>query len=286
MGRCGHGEDAQVRILHGAQLSLQQHGLAVLQRLVEEAHRVAHIGPDQLPALQQLAVQRLRIQGGLVVQVLKQDVFQLHRPAEPLPEPVFVKEVAYLNARLGVFIRVKGGDAALGGAEGLPPQPLLLIPVLKDVVGHEQLGPLGHDEAGGGHAPAGHVLKFRRQLGHVQRHPVPDDIGNMGIEGARGQDVQGETPVVVDDGVARVGPPLEAHHHVGSLRQQVGDFTLALVAPVGPYNRFYHFKYLCGRDSQPAPGWSALSVRRFHYNRLHAGPQALFAVFPFFSLLP
>ena len=218
---------------------------------MEKAHRIAHIGPDQLPAVQKLVVQRLCIQSGLVVQVLEEDVFHLHSAAEPLPQPVFVKKVAYLDARLSVLIGVKGSDAALGGAESPSPQPLLLIGVLKDMVGHEQLGPLGHDEVGGRHTLAGHVLQLSCQLGHVQGHPVADDIGDMGIENAGGQNVQGKAPVVVNDGVACVGPPLEAHHHIGGLRQQVGDLTLALVAPVGPYNRFYHFKYLCGRDSQP-----------------------------------
>ena len=36
-------------ILHGAQLALQQDRLALLQGLVDKAHRVAHIGTDLLP---------------------------------------------------------------------------------------------------------------------------------------------------------------------------------------------------------------------------------------------
>ena len=52
--------------------------------------------------------------------------------------------------------------------------------------------------------------------------------------------VQGEPAVVVDDGVARVGSALKADDHVGLLGQHVGDLALALVAPVGAYDRFYH----------------------------------------------
>ena len=62
--------------------------------------------------------------------------------------------------------------------------------------------------------------------------------------------MQSETPIVIDDGVARVGSALEAHHHIGGLGQQIDDLALALVAPVCPYNRFYH-------DNPSAPGFAA-----------------------------
>ena len=244
----------------------QQDGLALLHRPVEEPHRIAHIGADQLPVLQKLVVQRLHVQGGLVVQVLEQDVLHLYGAAQPLPETVLVKQVAHLDARFGVLVRIEGGNTALGGAEGFAAQTLLLIPVLEDVVGHQQLGPLGHDEVGGGHPLAGDLLQLRRQFGRVQRHPVADDVGDVRVENAGRQDVQGETPIVVDDGVARIGPALEAHHHVRRLGQQIGDLALALVAPVGPYDRFYH-------KNTSAPGirsqfpWSALSGA-------HCGPMA------------
>ena len=76
MGGGGHGADAQVGILHGAQLALQQHLFAVLQGLVHEGDRVAHIGLQGRPVAHQLVKQGLGIQQGLVIQVLHQHVFQ------------------------------------------------------------------------------------------------------------------------------------------------------------------------------------------------------------------
>ena len=76
VGGGGHGADAQVGILHGAQLALQQHLFALLQGLVHEGDRVAHIGLQGRPVAHQLVKQGLGIQQGLVVQVLHEHVFQ------------------------------------------------------------------------------------------------------------------------------------------------------------------------------------------------------------------
>ena len=54
----GHGADAQIGILHAAQLALQQDCLALLERLVDKAHRVAHIGTDQPPGACDRGAQR------------------------------------------------------------------------------------------------------------------------------------------------------------------------------------------------------------------------------------
>ena len=88
--------------------------------------------------------------GGLVVQVLEQHIFQGDGGGQALPQPVLVEQVADLDADLGVFVRVEGGDAALGGAKGLAAQALLLVAVLETVVGHQDLGPLRDDQVGGG----------------------------------------------------------------------------------------------------------------------------------------
>ena len=244
VGGGGHGEDAQVGVLHRAQLALQQDGLVLGQGLVDKGDHVAHIGAQLLPQGQQLVHQLVHIQGGLVVQVLEQHVLQGDGGGETLPQPVLVEQVAHLDADLGVFVGIEGGDAALGGAEGLAGQALLLIAVLQDVIGHQQLSPLGHDQVGGGYALVGDGLQFGHQLGGIQGHAVADDVGDVGIKSAGGEDVQSKAAIIVDDGVARVGSALKADDHVGLLGQHIRDLALALVAPVGAHNSFYHICYL------------------------------------------
>ena len=68
-----------------------------------------------------------------------------------------------------------------------------------------------------------------------------------------GEDVKGEAPKVVDDGVPRVGSTLETDDHVGGLSQHVGDLALALIAPVGAHDCFNHNEYLRGPGFATAP---------------------------------
>ena len=63
---------------------------------------------------------------------------------QPLFEDGLVEELVELNADLGIFIRVEGGDAGTGGAEGTACQALLLVGILEHMVGHQQLHPVGH----------------------------------------------------------------------------------------------------------------------------------------------
>ena len=72
---------------------------------------------------------------------------------------------------------------------------------------------------GAGTPLSGQGLQLVDQLADVQGHAVADDVGDVGIEDAGGEDVQGEPAIVIDDGVARVGAALEADDHVGRLRQ-------------------------------------------------------------------
>ena len=207
---------------------------------MDKAHRVPHIGADLLPQGEELLHELVHAQGGLVVQVLKEHVLDGQGGLQTLPQPVLVEEVAHLNADLGVLVRIEGGDAALGGAEGLAAQALLLIGVLEHVVGHENLGPLGDDQVGGGHSLIGEGVELVHQLADVQSQAVADDVGDMGVKHAGRERMQGEAALIVDDGVAGVGAALIADDHVGGLRQHISDLALALVAPVGAYDRFYH----------------------------------------------
>ena len=207
---------------------------------MQEGRGIPHIGTYQLPQLHQLIEDGLGVHRGLVVQMLEEHVLHFARGSQPFHQPFLIEQVAQLDADLGVFVRVEGGDAALGGAEGLAAQSLLLIGVLQHMIGHQQLHPLGDHQIGGGSVLRLNVLQLGHQLLHVQCHAVADDIGHMGVERAGGQDVQGEAAIIVDDGVAGIGAALEADHDVGMFRQQVCDLTLAFVAPVRAYDCFYH----------------------------------------------
>ena len=68
--------------------------------------------------------------------------------------------------------------------------------------------------------------------------------------------MQSKTAIIIDNGVAGIGTALEPDDHIRGLRQHVGDLALALVAPVGAYDRFYHNVTSVNRDSQPKNGFA------------------------------
>ena len=198
---------------------------------MEEGDPIPHIGADDLPQSQQLLEEGVGVHRGLLVHGLEENVFDGYGVGELFPQPVLVKQVADLDADLGILVRVEGGNAALGGAKGVAPQTFLLIGILENVIGHEQLGPLGDDQVGGGYPGLDQTGELVGQLLDVQGHAVADDIGDVGVEHARGQGVQGKAAMVVDDGVAGVGPALEPDDDVRMLRHQIRDLSFALRRP-------------------------------------------------------
>ena len=56
--------------------------------------------------------------------------------------------------------------------------------------------------------------------------------------------MQRKFAVVVDDRMTGVGAALKADDHIAVVCENVGDFTLTLVAPVGAYDCFYHDGFL------------------------------------------
>ena len=52
--------------------------------------------------------------------------------------------------------------------------------------------------------------------------------------------MQGKLAIVIDDRMTGIGTALETNDNIRGFGEQIGDLTLALVAPVGADDRFYH----------------------------------------------
>ena len=101
---------------------------------MQEGHGITHIGLDDLAHLQQVLEELVCVDAGLVIHVLEENVFDLDSVVEMLFQAGLVEQIADLDADLGVLVGVEGGDAALGGAEGMAAQALLFVGVLEDVI--------------------------------------------------------------------------------------------------------------------------------------------------------
>ena len=240
MGGGGHGIDAEIGILQGAQLPLQQNGLAGLVGLGQILVDVAHIGTDHLTPLHQQVEELIGMDLGLVIEVDEQCIFQGADVLQPGLEALFIKELVDLNAVLGIFVGIEGSNAGLGRAEGIAGQTLFLIGVLQNMVGHQQLNPVRYHQLGCRNACIGDGLDLCHELGNVQRYAVADDIHGAGVAGTGRDQVQGKLSVIVDDGVASIGAALKANDNIRGLREQVCDLAFPLVTPVGTHNCFHH----------------------------------------------
>ena len=78
----------------------------------------------------------------------------------------------------------------------------------------------------------------------IQRNARAKHVDHAGRAHAAGQKMEGKAAIIIDDGMTGVPTALKTNHNVGLGGQHIGDLALALVAPVGAYDRFYHNCYL------------------------------------------
>ena len=111
MGGGGHGIDAEIRVLQGAELALQKDRLSLDDGLLQILVGVRNIAADLLPPDHELVKQGLGVQGILVIEVDQKRVFESADVLQVGHKAFLVKQLIDLNAVFGVFVRVEGGDA-------------------------------------------------------------------------------------------------------------------------------------------------------------------------------
>jgi len=80
------------------------------------------------------------------------------------------------------------------------------------------------------------VVELGLEGADVERDAGPDDVEHVRVEDAGGQEVEGEAPLFVDDGVAGVVAALEADDHVRLAGEHVRHLAFAFIAPVCAYD--------------------------------------------------
>ena len=75
------------------------------------------------------------------------------------------------------------------------------------------------------------------EIVNVQRHAGANDVHNILMEHAGGQQMQGEFAHIVDNGVPGVAAALIPHHHIVLPCQVIHHAAFTLVAPVDPHDR-------------------------------------------------
>jgi hypothetical protein len=223
-----------VEVEEGGLGPLEQHVLAGLEGLVDQVHRVGHVGL-------QLGGDLLEVDAGdlvgrgrhLVVDLGQHLALLLERHVELLPEDLGVVEVLHPQPHPGRLVGVGGADAPAGGAQLVLAQVPLGHPVDLLVVGQHQVGVRRHPQPRAVDAPAGEAGDLVEQDDGVDHHPVADDRDDVVVEHAAGHELQGVALVVDHQGVARVVAALVADDHVHLLGEEIGELALPLVTPLG-----------------------------------------------------
>jgi len=144
------------------------------------------------------------------------------------------------------LVFVGGADAAPRRAElGRPAQGLgRLVELAVDrqyerrVLGNFKI--LGRDR----NAQFGDGVNLAEQLKWVYHYAIADDAKLVGPHDARRQQAQLIGNAVHHERMPGIVPALEAHHHVGALRQPVHHLTFTLVAPLRAY-----YRYVCHENA-------------------------------------
>ena len=152
-----------IRIFQGAQLSLQKDLFALFESVPQEKRNIAHIGFYHFSVFLQFRHDLVRVQKRFVIEMLKKNILGLADTFHFFSQFIFKEQFVYLETDLGIFIRIEGSDAGLGGSEGFAAQTLFLILIEQDMIGHYDLRPVGDHDLRRGNSPVYDILIFLKE---------------------------------------------------------------------------------------------------------------------------
>ena len=213
--------------------TLEEDDLALVERCVEHAGRVGDVRADPLTLRHELGHDLVRLDLGAVVHLDELVVLLDEGRLDLLAQHGVVEEVLDADAHAVDLVGVRRADAATGGADlALAGEPLgdlvhRLVVAGQDVrVGADQR--VLHLDAA-----LGQGIQLLVEDVKVEDHAVAQHADRVGVEDARGQQVQDGLLSVDHDGVAGVVAAGVTGTVVDALAELVDGLSLALVTPLG-----------------------------------------------------
>ena len=211
--------------------ALEQHGLAVAERAVDEQRRVRDVGPQPLCVVLVAGGELLELERRCAVHPLQPDVLLRQRHLQLLAQDLRVEEILDADAQPKGLVRIGRADAALRRPDLELSEPALDALVDRDVPGHDHVRVRRQVEAVDVHAPVGEVVKLVYQDGRVD-DAAGADHAFLAAEDPRGDVLHLVGLAVGDDLVSCVRPAVVTADEIAVLGEQVDDLPLALVAPL------------------------------------------------------
>ena len=240
-----YGIDAPVEVAHRAELPLEQDAVTPSKGLVDEALtvddvRAQPVGRGQVGGADGDIVGRLRDGAGervilpagpKVAGHEAPDARQVGRQARL--EELGIHQVHDPDPPSGHLVHVGRTDPARGRPEPrLPPLALLEL-IDQHVVWHDEVRAVADEQAARGDSRRFELIELADKRRRIDHHAVAEQVARRRVEDPRGDQVQLEVAMPIDDGVAGVVAALVAHDEVGVRGEIVDDAALALVTPLG-----------------------------------------------------
>ena len=205
-GRGGRhvGVGAGIEVEQAPLRALQQHLLAGVQGVEHDGGCVSHVGPQLAAPLLARLVQLIDVQGRGVVEALQHPVLPGQDVLQPRAQRLRLDQVRHADALARHLIDEGRPDAALGRVQGAGAPLLLLQLVEQQVVGHEHLGAVAHEEVLRADLTRLELLDLIEQGLRVDDDAVADQADLLRVEDPGRHQVQGELAHVVDDRMAGV----------------------------------------------------------------------------------
>ena len=186
-----------------------------------------------------------------------------HQRLEPGTE-VRVTQIAYAQRPARHLILVGRADTTAGGADGVIAAGFFPGLIQGHVAGQDQWTGGTHPQTlGHRHATVLQHLHLFHQRVRRHHHAVANKTSHPLAHDSRGNQMQHRAFTVDHQGVTGIVTALKAHHRGDPIGQQVDDFTLALVAPLGADDH-QCFTLVCHIILYPRQASSQAANRRRH----------------------
>ena len=222
-----------VDIQHRRLAALEQHGLAGVERLVEQQAGVGDHRAQALGVAEQVVDDLVDRDRAAVVDLHQQVVLLVQRTLDLLAQDVLVEQVLDADADAVDLVGVRRADAATGRADLALAEKALGDLVERAVVLRDDVGVRAHEQLRDVDAALDERVELVEQHLDVDDDAVGDDRDDAVGQNAGRQQVQRVLLVADDDRVAGVVAAVELDDVVDAAAEQVGGLALALVAPLG-----------------------------------------------------
>jgi hypothetical protein len=260
------GVGAEIDVQHRALRALEENVGAGATQVLQGQRHIRDQRRDRLAVLEQLIERLLEIHRRLAEIVLQHEIVEVQHFTELCREAVALEEIRDADGAARHFVLVGGSDAAAGGADGVGSAGLLACLVEQDVRRQDQrtirrdAQALEHR-----HALLHQHAALRKECLQREHDAVADEATRILAEDAGRNQGKDGLAAADDQRMPGVVTTLEARHGGGTLRQQIDDFTFALIAPLGADDddEFAHVFILpAPRRSAPARGFRPRAAPR------------------------